>query len=103
MAQSNPVLGTPRQRVDGRLKVTGAAMYAADFKVERMAYACLIQSTIGSGTVVGIDQREVERSPGGMEILTRRNAPKLQAVPKELTANENPGESRLPFQDDHVY
>jgi xanthine dehydrogenase YagR molybdenum-binding subunit len=103
MAQSNAVLGTPRQRVDGRLKVTGAAMYAADFKVEQMAYACLIQSTIGSGSVVGIDQSEAERSPGVIAILTRRNAPKLQPLPEELTANGTPGESRLPFQDDQVY
>src|SRR5271155_5507448 len=31
MAQSPSVLGTPHQRVDGRLKVTGTAVYAADF------------------------------------------------------------------------
>src|SRR5258708_12552778 len=100
MAQSNPVLGTPRQRVDGRLKVTGAAMYAADFKVERMAYACLIQSTIGSGTVVGIDQSEVERSPGVIAILTRRNPPKLQPFPEDLPPNGTQGERRLHFQND---
>ena len=103
MAQSNPVLGTPRPRVDGRLKVTGAAMYAADFKVEQMAYACLIQSTIASGHVIEIDQSEAERSPGVIAILTHRNAPKLQRLPDELTANGSPGENRLPFQDDQVY
>ena len=103
MAQSNPVLGTPRQRVDGKLKVTGAAMYAADLKVDGMAHACLIQSTIASGNVIAIDQSEAERSPGVIAILTRRNAPKLQPFPEELTANGSPGESRLPFQDDQVY
>ncbi len=103
MAPSNPVLGTPRQRVDGRAKVTGTALYAADFKVDGMAHACLIQSTVASGTVVGIDQSEAERSPGVIAVLTRRNAPKLQPFPEELTANGAPGESRLPFQDDQVY
>ena len=103
MAPSNPVLGTPRQRVDGRAKVVGTALYAADFKVDGMAHACLIQSTVASGTVVGIDQSEAERSPGVIAVLTRRNAPKLQPFPEELTANGVPGESRLPFQDDQVY
>jgi xanthine dehydrogenase YagR molybdenum-binding subunit len=103
MAPSNPVLGTPRQRVDGRAKVTGTALYAADFKADGLAYACLIQSTVASGTVVGIDQSEAERSPGVIAVLTRRNAPKLQPFPEELTANGAPGESRLPFQDDQVY
>jgi xanthine dehydrogenase YagR molybdenum-binding subunit len=103
MAQSPSVLGTPRQRVDGRQKVTGTAVYASDFKIDRMAYACLIQSTIASGTVVEIDRSDAERAPGVIAILTRQNAPKLQALPEELTANGVPGETRLPFQDDHVY
>ena len=103
MAQSPSVLGTPRQRVDGRVKVTGMALYASDFKIDRMAYACLIQSTVASGTIIEIDQSAAERAPGVIAILTRRNAPKLQALAEELTANGEPGETRLPFQDDHVY
>src|SRR5580698_5055895 len=103
MAQSPPVLGTPRQRVDGKQKVTGTALYASDFKIDRMAYACLIQSTVASGTVIEIDESEAERAPGVIAILTRRNAPKLQALPEELSANGAPGETRLPFQDDQVY
>jgi len=103
MAQSPSVLGTPHQRVDGRFKVSGTATYASDFKIAGMAYACLIQSTIASGTVIEIDQSEAERAPGVIAVLTRRNAPKMQALPEELTANGVPGESRLPFQDDQVY
>jgi len=103
MAQTPSVLGTPRHRVDGKLKVTGIALYASDFKVDRLAHACLIQSTIASGTVIEIDQSEAERAPGVIAVLTRRNAPKLQALPEELSANGTPGESRLPFQDDQVY
>jgi xanthine dehydrogenase YagR molybdenum-binding subunit len=103
MAQSSSVLGTPHQRVDGKFKVTGTANYASDFKIDGMAYACLVQSTIASGTVIGIDQSDAERAPGVIAILTRQNAPKLQALPEELTANGVPGETRLPFQDDQVY
>jgi xanthine dehydrogenase YagR molybdenum-binding subunit len=103
MPQSPSVLGTPHQRVDGKLKVTGTAFYAADFKADRMAWACLIQSTIASGTVVEMDQSDAERAPGVIAILTRRNAPKWHPLPEELTANGRPGETRLPFQDDKVY
>jgi CO/xanthine dehydrogenase Mo-binding subunit len=90
MAQSPSVLGTPHQRVDGKFKVTGTATYASDFKIDRMAYACLIQSTIASGTVIDIDQNDAERVPGVLAILTRGNAPKLQALPDELAVTEDP-------------
>ena len=103
MAQANSVLGTPRTRVDGRDKVTGAATFAADFKADHLAHVCLVQSTIASGSVLEIDQTSAERSPGVIAVLTRANAPQLQPVPEELTANGLPGESRLPFQDDQVY
>jgi xanthine dehydrogenase YagR molybdenum-binding subunit len=103
MATGTSVLGNPHQRVDGTVKVSGAAIYAGDFKVERMAYACLIQSTTASGHVLEIDQSAAEQLPGIVAILTRRNAPKLRPLPEELSANGLPGETRLPFQDDHVY
>ena len=103
MAKSAPVLGTPRQRVDGGVKVTGTALYASDFKIDGMAHAYLIQSTIASGSVVEIDQSAAERTPGVIAILTHGNSPKFQALPEELTANGEPGETRLPFQDDQVY
>src|ERR1700740_1384805 len=103
MPQSPSVLGTPHQRVDGKQKVTGTALYASDFKIDRMACACLIQNTIARGRCFCICQTEAEHAPGWIAILTRQNAPKLQALPEELTANGVPGETRLPFQDDQVY
>ena len=47
--------GKPLTRVDGRLKVTGAATYAAEFQRPRLAYGILIQSAIANGRVVKID------------------------------------------------
>jgi xanthine dehydrogenase YagR molybdenum-binding subunit len=103
MPDNPSVLGSPRQRVDGKTKVTGAAIYAADVKTDGIANAYLIQSTIASGRVVEIDQSRAEQMPGVLAILTQRNAPKLQPLPEELSANGLPGESRLPLQDDRVY
>ena len=33
------LVGQPIDRVDGRLKITGAAKYAADYAIDELAYA----------------------------------------------------------------
>jgi xanthine dehydrogenase YagR molybdenum-binding subunit len=47
--------GQPVTRVDGRLKVTGKATYAADHAIPDHAYAALVCSTIARGTVERVD------------------------------------------------
>ena len=49
------VIGQPLSRVDGPLKVSGRARYAAEFKPEGLCYAALIESTIPAGTVNSMD------------------------------------------------
>ena len=44
-------LGDPINRVDGRLKVTGGAKYAAELPITNPAYAVLVTSTIARGRV----------------------------------------------------
>jgi len=70
-------LGQPVNRVDGILKVTGAAPYATDYPIKNIAYAVLFKSTIAAGTITGIDTSEAEKSPGVLSIVTHKNAPKL--------------------------
>ena len=45
------ILGKPINRVDGLLKVTGKAIYAAEYKPAGMVYAFPIRSTIANGTI----------------------------------------------------
>jgi CO/xanthine dehydrogenase Mo-binding subunit len=45
------VVGTSRDRVDGRLKVMGAATYPVDVTLPGMAHAALLQSTVTSGRI----------------------------------------------------
>jgi CO/xanthine dehydrogenase Mo-binding subunit len=45
------LVGPGVDRVDGRLKVTGAARYPSDFSLPEMAYAALVRSTIAAGTI----------------------------------------------------
>src|SRR5436190_16768266 len=70
-------LGQPVNRIDGILKVTGAAPYATDYPIKNIAYAVLFKSTIAAGTITGIDSSEAEKSPGVLSIVTHKNAPKL--------------------------
>ena len=50
-----PTVGTPMDRVDGRLKVTGGARYAAEFAIPNLAHGLLITSTIANGRVRAMD------------------------------------------------
>ena len=75
--KTNSLIGTPVDRVDGLLKVTGKATYATDYKVDHMAYACIFKSTIAAGTITRIDSAEAEKLPGILAVVTHLNAPKL--------------------------
>jgi xanthine dehydrogenase YagR molybdenum-binding subunit len=71
------VTGTPANRIDGILKVTGKASYATDYQVKKMAYAYIFKSTIAAGTITDIDETSARNSAGVLEILTHKNAPEL--------------------------
>jgi xanthine dehydrogenase YagR molybdenum-binding subunit len=93
----------PLTRVDGKLKVTGAATYAAEFAQPNLAYGVLIQSAIANGRVEKIDISAAKSAPGVIGILTRENAPRFKPYPDNLTKKGAPGESRIPLQDDEIY
>lgn len=95
------VIGQPRDRVDGRLKVTGAARYAAEFAAPNLAHGVLVQSTVANGRVREIDTAAAEAAPGVLAVLTHRNAPRLHAVAAVPAGFA--GQSLLPLQDDRVY
>ncbi|HUD59565.1 MAG TPA: xanthine dehydrogenase family protein molybdopterin-binding subunit [Acetobacteraceae bacterium] len=70
-------IGKPIDRVDGHLKVTGQAKYAAEFAVPDVVHAVLVQSTIGAGEITGFDLDAAKSMPGVLAIITPDNAPKL--------------------------
>ena len=93
-----PDIGPPRDRVDGRLKVTGAARYAADWPAERLAYGYVVTSTIANGRIASIDTALAARQAGVIAIMTHQNAPRVQAD----VAEENIRKLTV-LQDDIVY
>lgn len=66
-------MGQPVPRVDGRLKVTGAATYAADVDPKNVAHAYLVTSTIAKGSITAIDDSQSRKIEGVIEIFTHRN------------------------------
>ena len=99
------VIGKPIDRKDGRLKVTGAAKYAAEFGVNNLAYAFPVRSTIANGTITAFDLSEAQKAGGVLKIITHENAPKLKTVanPMELMKTGGLiGESFVPIQDNKV-
>jgi xanthine dehydrogenase YagR molybdenum-binding subunit len=72
-----PFIGRPLDRIDGRLKVTGAALYAYEVTASRAhAYGFIVPATIAKGRIAAIDTRPAERAPGVLLVLTHRNAPR---------------------------
>jgi xanthine dehydrogenase YagR molybdenum-binding subunit len=64
------VSGQPVTRVDGRLKVTGKALYAADNPAPDLVYAALVCSTVARGNVERIDPAAAVRDRDVLRVLT---------------------------------
>ncbi|HTI76905.1 MAG TPA: xanthine dehydrogenase family protein molybdopterin-binding subunit [Mycobacterium sp.] len=71
------VSGQPVTRVDGRLKVTGKAVYAADNPAPNLVYAALVCSTVARGSVDRIDPAAAVRDRDVVRVLTDFGGVKL--------------------------
>lgn len=67
--------GQPLDRVDGPLKVTGQAHYAAEFDLPGLLYGSVVNSSIARGRIVNIDASAAEAVPGVALVLTHQNRP----------------------------
>ena len=82
-------VGQPMDRVDGRLKVTGRATYAHEYKTEKpVAYGVILGATIAKGRVHALDVAAAKKAPGVLAVLTYENAPvQPEFGPARLTGN----------------
>ena len=96
------LIGKPLDRVDGRLKVTGRALYSAEHPVPNVAHAVLVTSTIPKGRITSFETAEADRAPGVLAVLTPMNAPQLP--PSASKAGSAPTERKLHLlQEDTVF
>jgi xanthine dehydrogenase YagR molybdenum-binding subunit len=99
---STTFIGQPVSRVDGRLKVSGRATYAAEFEVANIAHAAMVSSTVARGRIASIDTAAAQRSPGVLAVLTHMNAPRLPYRPHKGATDPAIGERLHVLQDDRV-
>src|SRR6516165_1973189 len=95
------IIGTPTPRIDGPLKTTGAAQYAADFHFERMAHAVPVSASIASGRISRLDTSTAEKMPGVLLVLHYGNiGPLYRTAPGDDNATNS--EVRSAFEDEIV-
>lgn len=70
-------IGKPADRVDGRVKVTGAARYAAELNPAGLAHGVVVSSTIAKGRITRIDTSAAREVPGVLQVFTHENVPGL--------------------------
>ncbi|HSP45347.1 MAG TPA: xanthine dehydrogenase family protein molybdopterin-binding subunit, partial [Chthoniobacterales bacterium] len=103
---SGATIGPARNRVDGRLKVTGAAKYSVEFEVPNCAHGWTVESNIANGKISAIDTKLAQAVPGVLAVLTHLNMPKFKNAPKKEERGGGSGirnEERFPFSDDGVH
>ena len=101
---SNEITGKPIDRVDGRLKVTGAAQYSAEYPLKDLVYGVAITSTIAKGHIRNIDSSRTEKIPGVLGVLSYKNSMSLH-----FPQGGDPGAGKyaekdlLPLQSDRIF
>jgi xanthine dehydrogenase YagR molybdenum-binding subunit len=99
---SDRSVGKPLPRVDGRAKVTGAALYAAEFNQSNQVYAVIVGSSVGLGRIAAIDSAAAARLPGVLAILSHLNAPRLPYREHHGFIDPAVGERLHVLQDERV-
>src|SRR5438105_1288586 len=77
----NGYVGKALDRVDAQAKVQGEARFTAEFKVENMAYAALVYSTIAKGNIRRINSGPAKEAPGVLAVITHQNIPRMKTPP----------------------
>jgi len=100
-ATPSAVIGASLPRIDGPLKTTGSATYAADYHFPRMTYAVPVCSTIANGVIRSLDAKVAEGMPGVLLVLHHGNISSLfRMSPGGRGARTS--ESRPPFEDQKI-
>ena len=87
MAQG--VIGTPQNRQEGPLKVSGAATYAHEWDVPNQAHGVFVRATAAKGRIRSIDVSAAKAMPGVLDVVTDE---RLVMNPAQGTANAAPNQ-----------
>jgi xanthine dehydrogenase YagR molybdenum-binding subunit len=73
-----PNMGEPQPRIDGRLKVTGSAPYAADVPLKNLAHAVLVTSDVAKGKAISVDVNRAKAVRDVIDVITYGDVGSLQ-------------------------
>lgn len=95
------IIGSELPRIDGPLKTSGTAMYAADYHFPHLVHGVPVTSTVSAGKIRSIDTSTAEKMPGVLLVLTHDNVgPLFRMAPGGHGGRTS--ESRPPLEDDIV-
>lgn len=98
-----PHIGQPRSRVDGHLKVTGQARYAAEHAVPGCVYGVLITSPVAVGRITHLDASAATRLPGVLAVVSHLNSPKVPGYENPQPDGRVEGQQFRVFFDDKIH
>jgi len=95
------VIGADLARIDGPLKTTGRATYAADYSFPNLVYAVPVGATIANGKILSIDSSAAAKMPGVLLVLDHTNIG--DALHPAANGRSGIGEGRPVMSDDTVH
>ncbi len=102
IARPGSIVGTPINRIDGHLKVTGQAQYAADVPVENVTYAAIVSSTIARGKILSIESDAALAIRGVLRIFTHENTSKFKQPGADFQKGIVPAQTFMPLQGPEI-
>jgi len=96
-------VGEPLDRVDGRMKVTGSALYTADFRIPDVVHGVLAVSSIAKGRIASLDTQDAENVPGVLAVLTHKSNLKLAKDPMVVDPGSPADRALQLLQGDRIY
>jgi xanthine dehydrogenase YagR molybdenum-binding subunit len=98
------LIGAPVSRIDGPLKVSGTARFAAEVPLDGMVYAAIHYANVARATIEVLDTGAAEAAPGVVLVMTHKNAPRLHPMPPFMSQPKAAGGDDVPvMQDDQVH
>src|ERR1700761_4973480 len=96
--KTQPLIGGDFTRIEGPLKVSGAATYTSDFNFPGMLYAVPVCATIAKGRINQLETAGAAKMPGVRAVFTRQNIGKFYRVGFGPRIDER----RPPLDDDII-
>jgi xanthine dehydrogenase YagR molybdenum-binding subunit len=96
-------IGKPTTRIDGPLKVTGQAKYAAEYTAEGLTYGFVVSSAIAYGKIKNIDTEEALKLDGVLQVFTHENVSGLPWFDRSYKDEDSvPGSPFRPLYDNKI-